>query len=817
MKFVLAASTALALLSANAAHAQWTNHYPKVEGFRHQVYLEQEDLPILASGPIDPAPAPDGERLAFAHQGWIWVLDLESGTATRVTDGPGMDARPRWSPDGTKIAFVRDSGSDTAVIVRTLDGGEETIIDTPAIELDPEFSEDGAYLYYTSAQPGPLNLWRRHLETGTQEPVTRDGRVQRGARTIAGGGLVYVDHEGSSRTIRYRNALDAVDTVLNEQGWTPQMAPDTHPDARAVVYGVADGNANRLAVMDIDRPTLSRWLTSADERALMPAWSADGERIYYVVANEDEQFALHVVPSAGGDPAPVEITEWDYGTATGTLTIETKSGDGEAVPARLVVRGEDGHPIASPEGQTFADVQYGGAYFYTDGETTLTLPQGRYVVTAMHGPFSVPTEETIRVRGNREAEETLTIEEIWDAEAAGYASADHHIHLNASGAADLDLTDLLPLMAGEDLDQAAPMAWNQYNRFVDKGRIGQTETGEVGQTAVLSQEVRSDFHGHVGLIGAPTDYNPWFFGPYTPTYGTADRTNADAVRFGLEHGALPTYVHPVAGDADPFDDLAANGMPYELVLDGVLSEGVGIELVCMWTSPLGTAEAWYRFLNIGKPMPATAGTDMMSNFYRTPAIGTTRAYVRAEAGASFDEVLDAVRRGESFLTTGPALLFSVEGTEPGGTTEAGQRSWTLDLTSVQPVETVEIVVNGEVAQTLEGLTERGSRGYEGTVDLPKGGWVAARAYGGEPALPSMAVTRFAHSSPIWIGEVGSRDPAAAEAAAQDLLKALDYSKAKFDDAYGETETPKLDARFEEARAVLEEIAPPNQAAETAAP
>ena len=111
-------------------------------------------------------------------------------------------------------------------------------------------------------------------------------------------------------------------------------------------------------------------------------------------------------------------------------------------------------------------------------------------------------------------------------------------------------------------------------------------------------------------------------------------------------------------------------------------------------SSLGTSEVWHRFLNIGKAMPATPGTDMMANFYRTPAIGTARAYLPAPPSAEtgFAVAVDQVRQGTGFVTTGPALLFTVGGSRPRGTVDAGSRDWSINLASVSAVEKVEILV-----------------------------------------------------------------------------------------------------------------------------
>lgn len=798
---------AFALVSVSQpALAQWTNRYPKVEGFSHQLYLEQENLSILSSGPINPAPSPDGKYIAFSHQGWIWLLDIESSVARQFTNSAGMDGRPRWSPDGTVVAFVRDSGSDTSIVLKRMTDGSETVIDTIAIELDPEFSRDGQSLFYTSAKAGKLAIWKRELSTGLEEKLIEGGRLRRSARSLADGSLVYHAMGYPSYSLRVREADGGTDRLLFEQGWMSHFDPDVHPTGRSMVYSVGDGNDLRLAVMDIDKPEFPRWLTFGSGKALHPTFSADGTEIYYVQADENQQFVLKRVDAAGGAPEQINITRWDYIDELGTLRISATKQGGELGPARISVARLDGHPVANPVGPTFVDNNIGDTYFYSRGQVDLRLPHGRYRVVATRGPFSIPVEQVITV-GDRPADLSLLVPEIWNARQAGYASADHHVHLNASGVHELELEDLLLPMQGEALDTSAPMAWNQYNRFIDADRVGQVASATDGTVAMLSQEVRSDFHGHVGAIGLKVPFNPWFFGPTTPLYVTRDVNNGQAVAHMHEQDALATYVHPIDGSADPFADLEANPLPYELVLDGVLADGVGLEVVCQWTSSLGTSEVWYRFLNIGKPMPATSGTDMMANFYRAPAIGTARAYVPIASSANlFDAVVGEVRKGTGFVTTGPALLFEVAGSAPGETVAAGSRTWTIELASVRPVEKIEIVVNGRVVQTLDGFGGKGVKTYSGTVDLPQGGWVAARAVGGETGWPSMTVFQFAHSSPIWIGEVGSTDPTAAKAAATDLLKALSFSERKFADAYKDGIPSGLAVRIAEARQKLELIA-----------
>src|SRR5687768_15844174 len=64
----------------------------------------------------DPQSAPDGRRVAFVvttlsterdeYLSNIWLARTDGGEPRRFTTGPGRDAKPRWSPDGTRLAFV---------------------------------------------------------------------------------------------------------------------------------------------------------------------------------------------------------------------------------------------------------------------------------------------------------------------------------------------------------------------------------------------------------------------------------------------------------------------------------------------------------------------------------------------------------------------------------------------------------------------------------------------------------------------------------------------------------------------------------------
>lgn len=795
------------VLSFSDATAQWTNRYEKLSDFGHHVYLEEHELPVFAHGPTDPAPAPDGIHIAIAAQGWIWNLNIETGTATRLTQSSGTDSRPRWSPDGTHLAFVRDEGRNTAIIVLNMTSMEETRIDTKSIELDPEFSSDGQYLYYSSGLSGSMDLRRRHLATGTDETLTSLRQVERNPRQLNDGtSLLYLHGSGAYRSLRIRNTESGVDSVAFSQTLTYHLTADAHPTLPLIVYSSPIDNDYHLYVMDLTDSRAKHRITDGSPYALTPAFSADGESIFYVQQDEHRQFRLMRIRTYGGVPEEIKISRWELGEANGLLEIITTDATGDPVTARVSVTHEDGHPIATHEDATFFDPQTGRHYFYVEGSVVMSVPVGTYTVTVARGPMAMVSNSRVQVTSDQQGTVSTTITPIWDATAAGYTSADHHVHLNGDGHHRATHEDALRAMEGEDLNVLAPMSWNRWERRIDAPLLGKI-TSSSNRIVVQGQEVRSHFHGHVSVMGTDKAYAPWFWGPTNPTLGDPDRSNGEVLEFADRLNAFVTYVHPIQMDEDPFEHLDEGSIPLELIADAVLADQIGLEMVCAWTSPMGNSHVWYRLLNVGKPVAAMSGTDMWVDFHRTMAVGTGRNYVRVDGTEiTAESVLEASIAGKGFVTTGPALLFEIgNGIKPGGIVNAGRQNWQATLAATNDIDTVELIVNGSVVETFAGIQAGETRTYTGQVQLPAGGWVAMRAYSSqqiEDSWPTMHARPFAHSSPVWIGTKGSVDPAARSAAASDLIRAIDASERIAKEAYGDIEMNRMMRRFDTARQIL---------------
>ena len=95
--------------------------------------------------------------------------------------------------------------------------------------------------------------------------------------------------------------------------------------------------------------------------------------------------------------------------------------------------------------------------------------------------------------------------------------------------------------------------------------------------------------------------------------------------------------------------------------------------------------------------------------------------------------------------------------------------------------------------------------YKGEINLPLGGWIAARAMGGPIIWPAMDSYPFAHTSPIWIDYVGSTDINSKKISAEELITLLNISEQRVIDGYKDLPIPNLKAHFNKARKHLEEL------------
>src|SRR5882757_10710357 len=73
----------------------------------HPYYFREMYLPQLTSGPSSLAWSPDSHELVYSMAGSLWRQSVDSTEAVQLTDGPGYDYQPDWSPDGKYVVYTK--------------------------------------------------------------------------------------------------------------------------------------------------------------------------------------------------------------------------------------------------------------------------------------------------------------------------------------------------------------------------------------------------------------------------------------------------------------------------------------------------------------------------------------------------------------------------------------------------------------------------------------------------------------------------------------------------------------------------------------
>src|SRR3984885_11201138 len=152
------------LLAASAAAAAPPPPTPPAIDQPHAYYYSEMYLPQLTAGPASLAWSPDSRELVYSMAGSLWRQRIDATLAVQLTDGPGYDYQPDWSPDGRSVVYA--SNQDNAIELWRLDlaSGRGTQ-PTPggAVNGEPRFSPDGRQLVFVSTS---FNK-RFHIFTGT--------------------------------------------------------------------------------------------------------------------------------------------------------------------------------------------------------------------------------------------------------------------------------------------------------------------------------------------------------------------------------------------------------------------------------------------------------------------------------------------------------------------------------------------------------------------------------------------------------------------------------------------------------------------------
>jgi dipeptidyl aminopeptidase/acylaminoacyl peptidase len=206
----------------------------------------------------DPRWSPDGTRIAFVSDRTgkafdesrntdVWVVPAAGGALTKISDHEEEDASPRWSPDGKTIAFVgRTRPSEhPKIYVAPSAGGAPSRNVAPALDLIPSnlaWGEQGRALFFETGVRGETHLFRVDARDGRVRQVTRGARAVRSVDfSDDGRRMVYAANDFEHPDDLYAAGADGSNerrlTSLNARLWSRlRLAP-----VERMTYKGADG------------------------------------------------------------------------------------------------------------------------------------------------------------------------------------------------------------------------------------------------------------------------------------------------------------------------------------------------------------------------------------------------------------------------------------------------------------------------------------------------------------------------------------------------------------------------------------------------
>jgi len=361
------------------------------------------------------------------------------------------------------------------------------------------------------------------------------------------------------------------------------------------------------------------------------------------------------------------------------------------------------------------------------------------------------SEESVEIRAGLERWNRLR--------EAGWRAADAHLHYDRTGR-EAD-RDWFAMMAGDDIANSelitpkggiVPGTWARQFALGERG-----EAADGTRTIVAGEEYRDRMQGHILLFGLSDLIEPIMAGvpeaPYNfPTLASVMRqARATGGLAGIAHGGTfgtsSTALADAVGGAADFLEIAS------------------------WRWELVPLDDWYRLLNCGYALPATAGTDLPNNPRREPwqpFLGGMRMYARTGDSTGSPAWNEAVRRGETFVSSGPVIEFAAKGVGPGGTlclpSEGGSVRVSAVMRSPRDLERLELVRNGAVVATASDQLREGkvrSLRLETDTQFDRSGWIAVRGEGVPSVLPggnevahTSAVRVLVDGEPIWSADDG---------------------------------------------------------------
>jgi dipeptidyl aminopeptidase/acylaminoacyl peptidase len=238
--------------------------------------------------------SPDGKQIAYSANPtgrWeIYTMPLDgSAPPQQVTSGPGAKFAPRWSPDGTRLAYVLDLDGGELYDIFSLDlaGGEHTNL-TPdtgyAIQPGYSWSPDGSQIAFCGDQSGRFDTYVMDSAGGPPQLVLGLTAPDSGVKWSPDGEWLAV--------VVSAKAQDSWTAVVPAVGGEPQFISDGKqpidargsrwsPDSTHLAFCSHIHGTDGIGIYELTTGEVT-WITQGEREDRSPEWSPDGRRLTFV-------------------------------------------------------------------------------------------------------------------------------------------------------------------------------------------------------------------------------------------------------------------------------------------------------------------------------------------------------------------------------------------------------------------------------------------------------------------------------------------------------------------------------------------------------
>jgi len=202
----------------------------------------------------------------------IYLYNLATNRRESLGEFDGQVLAPRFSNDGTRMAFSIIRGGNTDVYVMNLRTRQlSRLTSDPGIDTSPSFSPDGNQIVFTSDRSGSARLYTMRADGSGQRPISRGGGVYTAPAWSPRGDLIaFTKQSGGRFHIGVMKSDGTGERILSSSYF--EEGPSWAPNGRYIAFArQSPGGDTRLWTVDLSGRVVAQ--AGYDGRGSDPAWS----------------------------------------------------------------------------------------------------------------------------------------------------------------------------------------------------------------------------------------------------------------------------------------------------------------------------------------------------------------------------------------------------------------------------------------------------------------------------------------------------------------------------------------------------------------